>query len=59
MKQKTELTARNLEFRRDTNKYLFEKYFNEKYKDYRKDIIDVLLYRDEKKRVLIIKKTKV
>jgi len=48
MKQ-TLLTARNLQFSRDTNKYLFQKYFNEKYVEYRKEIIAVLIYRDDKK----------
>lgn len=47
---KTNLTARNLDFERDTNKYLFQKYFNQKYFDYRREIIEVLKYRDEKKR---------
>jgi len=58
---KTDLTKRNLEFRRDTNKYLFQKYFNKKYKDYKDEIIDVMIKRDEKKskRVLTTKKSKV
>lgn len=61
----TNLTIRNLEFKRDTTEYLQKKYFNQKYKDYRDEIIDVLLYRDEKKinrmkrEVLTIKKSKV
>lgn len=53
------ITKRNLEFSRDTNKYLFQKYFNSKYSDYRDQIIDVMNKRDEKKRVLTIKKLKV
>lgn len=58
---KTVLSIRNLEFKRDTNKYLFQKYFNQKYFDYKDEIIDVIIYRDEKrsKRVLTIKKSKV
>jgi len=58
---KTEFTKRNLEFKRDTNKYLFQKYFNKKYIDYKDEIIELLIFRDEKrsKRVLTIKKSKV
>ncbi|HAQ17785.1 MAG TPA: hypothetical protein DCR40_00970 [Prolixibacteraceae bacterium] len=58
---KTVLTIRNLNFKRDTNKYLFQKYFDQKYFDYKDEIIDVIIYRDEKrsKRVLTTKKSKV
>lgn len=44
------LSDRMLEFKRDTNEYLIKKYFNQKYFDYKDEIIDVLIYRDEKKR---------
>lgn len=43
------LSDRMLEFKRDTNQYLFQKYCNQKYIDYRKEILDVFIYRNEKK----------
>lgn len=56
-----QLTERILNFKRDTTLYLTKKYFNQKFFDYRKEIIDILIHRDEKrrKRVLTNKKSKV
>jgi len=67
MKKQTELTKRNLEFRRDTTEYLLTKYLSKKYIDYRSDILDVFIYRSEKstnrikkaKKVLTTKRSKV
>ena len=67
MSKKFELTERNLEFKRDTSKYLLTKYLSKKYIDYRSDILDVFIYRSEKrtnrikkvKKVLTTKRSKV
>lgn len=49
MSKELELSKRNVEFKRDTIEQLLCKYYNEKYIDYRSSIIDVLVYRDEKR----------
>ena len=48
IKQKS-FTKRNLAFKIDTTKNLFQKYFNQKYSDKKDQITDVLNYSDEKK----------
>lgn len=49
MIKEKQLSNRNLDFKRDTTEYLQTKYFNKKYTDYRDKIIEVLIYRDERK----------